>query len=135
MVTTAFGASDLGEGITNYNLIRDTIFSGNQGAYDLTSNIFMYTSIVGSLISGGYAATHTKFIDTRSTPRMSSPNSSVFNKNSKVLTYYGNNGEMKYSMGLFEKNHRWIHWHTEMPHSKPINNIIKFIWELIKRGF
>ena len=49
-------------------------------------------------------------------------------------TYYGKNREMKYSMHLFNKGHQWIHWHTELPHSKPINNFLKFIWKMISGG-
>lgn len=103
--------------------------------YNLTENIFKYTAIVGTIICGIYGATYTTLSSERRTPRVSNPHSAVYNKRYKTLTYYGKNGEMKYSMHLFYEKHQWIHWHTELPHSEPINNYLRFIWEMVKRGF
>ncbi|ERJ11757.1 RHS repeat-associated core domain-containing protein [Haloplasma contractile] len=133
--TTAFGLAEIGEGLTDYNVIRDTVFNGDQSNYDLTKDIFQYTAIVGSTICSAYGISHTSVINTRSTPRTHNANSAVFNRQSNVLTYYGKNAKMKYSVGFFEKGHQWIHWYTELRHSKPINNVLKFIWEMAKRGF
>ena len=130
-----FGLSNTGEGISNYNLIKDGIFEGNEHTYSLTEKIFAITAYIGSLICGIYGFTHTKINYERSTPRVSNPHSASYNYRFNVLTYYGKNSEMRYSIGFFERNHQWIHWHTEMPHSDSINNFFKFIWEIIKKGF
>lgn len=133
--TTLLGLSDVGEGITDYNVIKEFVFSGNEEMYNLVENIFQYTAIVGTMVCGLYGATHTTISSSRSTPRQGKPHTSLYNKKSKVLTYYGKNVEMKYSIGFFENRHQWIHWHTELPHSEPINNVFKFLWEMAKRGF
>ena len=132
--TALFGLSDVGEGITDYNVIQETVFMGNENAYNLTENIFMYTAIAGTAICGLYGATHTTFSSARSTPRTGNPHSGHYNRKFNTLTYYGKNGEMKYSMHLFNKGHQWIHWHTELPHSKPINNFFKFVWKMLSGG-
>lgn len=133
--TAMFGVSDIGEGVTDYNLIKETVFAGNDEAYYLTEQIFTATAIVGSMICGIYGTNHTIFSGGRKTPRLGKPHSGWHNEEFKTFTYYGKNGEMKYSMHLFDKGHQWIHWHTELPHSKPINNVLEFILEMIKRGF
>ena len=130
----------MGEGITGYNLIQNTLFSGNEQAYNLTENIFMYTAILGTSICSIYGATHTQFVSGRSTPRLGKSHSGRFNMRYKTLTYYGHDGQMKYSMHLFDKGHQWVHWHTEMlngvpKHSKPINNFFAFMWSMLQRGF
>ena len=132
--TALFGLSDVGEGITDYNVIQEAVFMGNENAYNLTENIFMYTAIAGTAICGLYGATHTTFSSARSTPRTGNPHSGYYNRKFNTLTYYGKNGEMKYSMHLFDKGHQWIHWHTELPHSKPINNFLAFVWEMLSGG-
>ena len=134
--TALFGLSDIGEGITDYNVIQEAAFMGNEDAYNLAEDIFMYTAIVGTAICGVYGATHTTISANRSTPQFNKkPHSALYNKQSKVLTYYGKNKQMKYSVGFFERGHQWIHWHTEMMHSKPINNFLRFVWKMAKRGF
>ncbi len=136
--TTIFGLSDIGEGISDYNIVKETIFGGNENAYNLTENIFEYTAIIGSAICGIYGTTHISSVD-RKTPSSSSPHSGIWNKNGKTLTYYGGDGKMKYSMHLSKhgnpKVHSIPHWHTELPHSKNYNNFFRFLWEMIKRGF
>lgn len=133
--TALFGLSDIGEGIKDYNAIRETVFMGNEDAYNLTEDIFNYTAITGTVICGTYGATHTTLSSVRNTSKMGDPHSAVYNKQFKTLTYYGENGQMKYSMHLFNRGHQWIHWHTELPHSKNIDDFLKFIWEMAKRGF
>ena len=133
--TALFGLSDFGEGITDYNVIQESVFIGNEEAYNLTENIFKYTAIAGTVICGIYGATHTTLSASRRTLRTGNAHSAVYNKQFNTLTYYGKNGQMKYSMHLFCKDHQWVHWHTELPHSQPINNFLKFIWEMTKRGF
>lgn len=76
-----------------------------------------------------------QLIAARSSPRTGNAHSAVYNKQFNTLTYYGKNGQMKYSMHLFNKGHQWVHWHIELPHSKPINNFLKFVCEMAKRGF
>ena len=133
--TALFGLSDIGEGIKDYNVIRETVFMGDEDAYNLTEDIFKYTAITGTVICGAYGATHTTLSSVRNTSKMGDPHSAVYNKQFKTLTYYGENGQMKYSMHLFNRGHQWIHWHTELPHSKNIDDFLKFIWEMAKRGF
>ena len=136
--TTLFGLSDFGEGIIDYNLIQETIFKRNESVYNLTENIFRYTAIIGSTICGIYGLTHTSIVD-RKTPGSSSAHSGVWNKNSKSLTYYGSNGKMRYSIHFSDHNtpniHNIPHWHTEMPHSVNYNIFLRFLWEMIKKGF
>lgn len=133
--TALFGLSDIGEGITDYNVIQEAVFMGNEDAYNLAENIFQYTAIAGSAVCGIYGATHTTLSAARSTLRTGNAHSAVYNKQFNTLTYYGKNGQMKYSMHLFNKGHQWIHWHTELPHSQAINNYLKFIWKMAKKGF
>ena len=133
--TALFGLSDMGEGITDYNVIKEVIFNGNEKAYSIVEGIFVDVATIGTIICGIYDVSHTTFSSARSTPRTGNAHSASYNKQFNTLTYYGKNGEMKYSMHLFNKGHQWIHWHTELPHSDSINNFFKFIWEMIKRGF
>ena len=133
--TALFGLSDIGEGITDYNVIQEAVFMGNEDAYNLAENIFQYTAIAGTAICGIYGATHTTLSAARSTPRTGNAHSAIYNKQFNTLTYYGKNGQMKYSMHLFNRGHQWVHWHTELPHSQPINNFLRFVWEMAKRGF
>ena len=133
--TVLFGLSDIGEGITDHNVIQEAVFMGNEDAYNLAENIFQYTAIAGTAICGIYGATHTTLSAARSTPRTGNAHSAIYNKQFNTLTYYGKNGQMKYSMHLFNRGHQWVHWHTELPHSQPINNFLRFVWEMAKRGF
>ena len=132
--TTTFGLSELGEGITNHNVLRDFVFSGNESAYSLTRNIFMYTAIIGTTICSIYGATHITSVD-RTTPSTGRANSGVWNKNSSSLTYYDSQGNM-YSSVHFTNHgnssiHSIPHWHFELPHSKPINNVFEYLIRLV----
>ena len=92
-------------------------------------------AIAGIAICGIYGATHITLSAARSTPRTGNAHSAVYNKQFNTLTYYGKSRQMKYSMHLFNRGHQWVHWHTELPHSQPINNFLRFVWEMAKRGF
>lgn len=83
------------------------------------------------IICSAYAVGNTNVASTHSTPRTSLSHSGYFNTQRGTLTYYGGDGVMRYSAGLFEKNHQWIHWHLEIgtgiKHTEPINNLIGFL--------
>ena len=137
--TALFGLSDIGEGITDYNVIQEAVFTGNGNAYNITESIFATTAIIGSIICGGYIK-----YNTTTTPRSlpgkgQNPHSGVWNINDNTLGYYGADGKLRYSIAFNNHGtpnvHRIPHWHTEMPHSEPINSFWRFIVELIKRGF
>ncbi|MCI6014467.1 MAG: hypothetical protein MRZ09_05730, partial [Coprobacillus sp.] len=137
--TALFGLSDIGEGITDYNVIQEAVFTGNENAYNITESIFATTAIIESIICGGYIK-----YNTTTTPRSlpgkgQNPHSGVWNINDNTLGYYGADGKLRYSIAFNNHGtpnvHRIPHWHTEMPHSEPINSFWRFIVELIKRGF
>ena len=137
--TALFGLSDVGEGITDYNVIQEAVFMGNENAYNITESIFATTATIGSIICGGYIK-----YNTTTTPRSlpgkgQKPHSGVWNMNDKTLGYYGADGKLRYSIAFNNHNtpsvHRIPHWHTEMPHSEPINSFWRFVIELFKRGF
>ncbi len=136
--TVVFGVAEVGEGLSSYNIVRDTVFGGNQDAYNITLEIFRYTAIIGSFICGMYGATHITTTE-RSLLTNGNKHSGIWNKNDKTLGYYGKDGKLRYSIAFTDHGtpsiHNIPHWHTELPHSKPINNVIKFIIELIKRRF
>ena len=136
--TAVFGVAEVGEGLSGYNIVRDTVFGGNQDAYNITLEIFRYTAIIGSFICGIYGATHITTTE-RSLPSNGNKHSGIWNKNDNTLGYYGKDGKLRYSIAFIDHGtpsiHNIPHWHTELPHSKPINNVIDFIIELIKRRF
>lgn len=117
------------------NMLETAAKVGDDFIYDIVERVFTYTAIVGTAICGIYGATHTSINSTRSTPSSGKPHTASYNKQYKTMTYYGKDGKMKYSTHFFNRGHQWIHWHTEMPHSAPINNVLKFIWEFIRKGF
>ena len=129
--TLLFGISDTWEGITSYNPIKENLFLENEEAYNLAENIFLVSAILGMIICSAYAVGNTNVASTHSTPRTSLSHSGYFNTQRGTLTYYGGDGVMRYSAGLFEKNHQWIHWHLEIgtgiKHTEPINNLIEFL--------
>lgn len=130
--TVVFGLADAYEGISGYNPIKEGVFLGNSKAYNITENIFLWTAIVGTIVCSSYAVSNTTIASTHSTPSRFSPNGGYLNLDSKVLTYYGKDGIMRYSAGFFESNHQWIHWHLEIgagiSHSKPINSLLEFLY-------
>ena len=137
--TALFGLSDVGEGITDYNVIQKAVFMGNENAYNITESIFATTATIGSIVCGVYIK-----YNTTTTPRSlpgkgQKPHSGVWNVNDKTLGYYGADGKLRYSIAFNNHKtpsvHRIPHWHTEMPHSEPINSLWRFVIELIKRGF
>lgn len=62
--TALSGLSDVGEGITDYNVIQEAVFMGNENAYNITEIIFITTATFGSIICGGYIK-----YNTTTTPR------------------------------------------------------------------
>lgn len=119
--------------------IKNAVFMGNENAYNITESIFATTATIGSIICGGYIK-----YNTTTTPRSlpgkgQNPHSGVWNINDKTLGYYGADGKFRYSIAFNNHGtpnvHRIPHWHTEMPHSEPINSFWRFVVELIKRGF
>ena len=54
VLTTANGVSDIGEGFTGNNIIKDTIFQGNNKAYNTYSAITATTAMIGSFICDGW---------------------------------------------------------------------------------
>ena len=137
--TVLFGLSDIGEGITNYNLIQEAVFIGNENAYNITENIFSTTAIVGSIICGGYINYNTTTTPRRLPGKGQNPHSGIWNINDKTLGYYGADGVLRYSIAF--NNHRTPnihsipHWHVEMPHGPAINNFWSFIIQFFRRGF
>ena len=136
-VTILFGGSDVYEGITNYNFIQETVFAGNEEAYNITENIFALSAIVGSIICGIYVSMHTTTTKRSLPGSKQKPHSGIWNINDKTLGYYGADGQLKYSIAFTDHNspevHSIPHWHTEMPHSVPYNNFWRFIIEIIKK--
>lgn len=53
-LTAINGAAEIGEAFTDYNFVRDTVFSGNQASYDLYANITATTAEIGTAILGAY---------------------------------------------------------------------------------
>ena len=54
VLTTVNGMADIQQSITGNNFIRDSIFCGNQTAYNWYAGVTEGVSIVGSLICGGW---------------------------------------------------------------------------------
>lgn len=137
--TALFGLSDIGEGVTDYNVIQEAIFMGNEYAYNIAETIFATTATIGSIICGGYIKYNTTKVPRSLPGQGQKPHSGIWNVNDKTLGYYGADGRFKYSIAFNNhgtpKKHRIPHWHTEMPHSSAINSFWKFVIEFIKRGF
>ena len=107
--------------------------------YYIMEGIFVTTATIGSIICGGYIKYNTT-ITPRSMPgNGQKAHSGVWNINDKTLGYYGADGKLRYSISFTNHGtpniHRIPHWHLEMPHSVPINSFLRFIIEMIKRGF
>ena len=137
--TALFGLSDVGKGTTDYNVIQEAVFMGNENAYNVTESIFATTATIGSIICGGYIK-HNTTTTPRSLPgKGQKPHSGIWNVNDKTLGYYGADGKLRYSIAFNNHKtpsvHKIPHWHTEMPHSEPINSFWRFVIELFKRGF
>ena len=134
---TVFGLADTWEGMSGYNGLKETVFAGDQQAYDIAENIFMWAAIAGTIACGLYGLTHTSVVE-RSLPSHSNPHSAVFKWKHRTLGYYDSNGVFRYSVSFFNNqglpNHAFIHWHLESPlvhwHSDAINNVFEFLWYL-----
>ena len=55
-LTAVNGAAEVGEAFTGYNVVRDTVFSGNQDAYDAYANTVAAVAEVGTVICGTWLA-------------------------------------------------------------------------------
>ena len=53
-LTAVNGAAEIGEAFTGYNVVRDTVFSGNQKAYDAYANTTAAVAEVGTAVCGGW---------------------------------------------------------------------------------
>lgn len=120
------------------NMLETVAKVGDDLIYDIVERVFTYTAIVGTAICGIYGATHITTAE-RSLPRNGRSHGGIWNKNDRTLGYYGKDGKLRYSIAFNNHKspniHNIPHWHTEMPHSAPINNVLKFIWEFIRKGF
>ncbi len=56
VLTTANGASDIGEAFTGQNVIKDVVFKGNSKAYNIYSTVTATTAAIGTAICGGWTA-------------------------------------------------------------------------------
>ena len=77
-LTTVNGAAEIGEAFTGYNVVRDTVFSGNQKTYDTYANITAAVAEVGTAVCGGWLkspSTQTKIADKTLQNVIDNPNS------------------------------------------------------------
>ena len=77
-LTAVNGAAEVGEGFTGYNVVRDTVFNGNQKAYDAYANTTAAVAEVGTLVCGGWlksSSTQTKIADKTLQNVIDNPNS------------------------------------------------------------
>ena len=57
-LTSVNGAADIQQAVTDDNFVRDTIFNGDQTAYDIYSGVTETVAIVGSAVCGNYLRTN-----------------------------------------------------------------------------
>ena len=62
-LTAVNGAAEIGEAFTGYNVVRDTVFSGNQKAYDTYANATAAVAEVGTMVCGGWLKTNAPRIE------------------------------------------------------------------------
>ena len=77
-LTAVNGAAEIGEAFTGYNVVRDTVFSGNQKAYDAYANTTAAVAEVGTAVCGGWLkspSTQTKIADKTLQNVIDNPNS------------------------------------------------------------
>ena len=77
-LTAVNGAAEIGEAFTGYNVVRDTVFSGNQKAYDTYANATAAVAEAGTAICGGWLkspSTQTKIADKTLQNVIDNPNS------------------------------------------------------------
>ena len=58
VLTTVNGAADIQQSITGDNIVRDTVFNGNQTAYDIYSGATEAVANIGTIICGKYLSTY-----------------------------------------------------------------------------
>ena len=58
VLTTVNGTADIQQSVTGNNFVRDTVFNGNQTAYDVYSGVTETVAIVGTVICGSYLSTN-----------------------------------------------------------------------------
>ena len=66
VLTAVNGAAEIGEAFTGYNVVRDTVFGGNQKTYDAYANTTAAVAEVGTAVCGGWLkspSTQTKIAD------------------------------------------------------------------------
>ena len=77
-LTAVNGAAEIGEAFTGYNVVRDTVFSGNQKAYDAYANTTAAVAEEGTAVCGGWLkspSTQTKIADKTLQNVIDNPNS------------------------------------------------------------
>ena len=77
-LTAVNGVAEIGEAFTGYNVVRDTVFSGNQKAYDIYANTTAAVAEVGTAVCGGWlksSSTQTKIADKTLQNVIDNPNS------------------------------------------------------------
>ena len=58
VLTTVNGAADIQQAVTGDNFVRDTVFNGNQTAYDVYSGVTETVAAVGTAVCGNYLSTN-----------------------------------------------------------------------------
>ncbi len=58
VLTTVNGAADIQQSVTGDNFVRDTVFNGNQTAYDIYSGVTETVAAVGTAVCGNYLSTN-----------------------------------------------------------------------------
>ena len=58
VLTAVNGAADIQQSVTGNNFVRDTVFNGNQTAYDVYSGVTETVAAVGTAVCGNYLSTN-----------------------------------------------------------------------------
>ena len=58
VLTAVNGAADIQQSVTGNNFVRDTVFNGNQTAYDVYSGVTETVAAVGTAVCGSYLSTN-----------------------------------------------------------------------------
>ena len=117
----------------------------NDGSFGDALNTFagygesaMWSTLTGGILGGLAGYYQYKSLNTFSgthTPGKSTPFSTYKNTKDQTITHYDKYGNMWWSKHLTNhnfQNHSAPHWHLEMPHRGPFNNLFKFIIEFLK---
>ena len=78
VLTTANGASDIGESLTGKNIIKDVVFRGNTKVYNTYSKVTASTAAMGTVACGGWMA--------KSAPRINAYNNVQNYKYTKTIS-------------------------------------------------